>query len=70
MMKLFYAILILALSVRPSYAYIDPVTGSVVVQVLVGAVAAGFVAFKSFQNKIIALVRGQDKQNDTDKTDK
>jgi hypothetical protein len=41
------AVILLAASAMPARAYIDPVTTSIVLQVLVGAFAAGLVAIRS-----------------------
>ena len=37
------------------FAYLDPGSGSLILQVVIGAVAAGFFAFKSYWLKIKAF---------------
>jgi len=41
----------------PAYAYLDPGTGSFVIQILIGAVLSTFFAVKMFWKKITAFVR-------------
>jgi hypothetical protein len=46
------AVIFLALSGEPAYAYLDPGTGSMLLQVILGGVAAVAVALKLFWYKI------------------
>ena len=39
-------------SVRPAYAYIDPGTGSIILQTIIGGVAAGAIAIKLYWSKV------------------
>jgi len=41
----------------PAHAYIDPVTASIVLQVLVGGIAAGLVAFRQFRDRVLGFFR-------------
>lgn len=49
------AVLILA---TPSYAYLDPVSGSVILQVILGGIAGLLVLFKMYYRKLRTLLRG------------
>ena len=51
------SLLVLALFPAPLFAYLDPGTGSILIQGLIGLVAAGAVAGKVFWHKISALFR-------------
>ncbi len=46
---------ILSASTTTALAYIDPITGSIVIQTVVGALAATAVAIRSVREKIISL---------------
>jgi hypothetical protein len=48
-------ILMLA-STGPAFAYIDPVTGSILFQTIVGGVAAALVAWRAFRDRIVSWV--------------
>ena len=51
------------LTIQPAYAYLDPGTGSVVVQTIIATfVAAGF-ALKAFWAQIIVFFKGKKKYN-------
>lgn len=41
----------------PAHAYLDPGTGSMIVQVIIGGIAAGLVAFKMFWARLVGLFR-------------
>jgi len=45
-------------------AYIDPGTGSLILQLLLGGVAGIWVAFKVWGKRIKAFFRGEEKQED------
>jgi hypothetical protein len=46
---------------RPAYAYLDPGTGSILLQLLLGGVAGGVVVFKLYWQRIKQLfVRSSD----------
>lgn len=44
--------LLLALFPRPSHAYLDPTSGSILLQVLLGGIAGAALALKLFWHKI------------------
>jgi len=48
----------------PALAYIDPVTGSVVVQAVIGAAAAALVAVKGVRSRILSLFQKPDPEKD------
>ena len=52
-------------STGPALAYIDPVTGSIIIQTIVGGLAAVAVAIRSVRLKIIGLFRSKP-QDDTE----
>lgn len=39
----------------PAFAYLDPATGSIIVQAVIGAVAGGLLYAKLFMNKVRGL---------------
>lgn len=45
------------LSIRPAYAYIDPGTGSYVIQVAIAFVVGAFFAVKMFGRRAIAFIK-------------
>ena len=59
------AVVLLTFSGEPSYAYLDPGTGSMLLQVILGGVAAVAVAIKLFWYKIRAAV-GLSKKSDVE----
>ena len=44
-------------SAGPAFAYLDPGTGSMVIQVVIGAVAAGLIGLKMAWGRITAILR-------------
>lgn len=50
-------LLVLLLSGSPAYAYIDPASGSLMLQVLLGGVFAFFVLLKLYWHKLLRLLR-------------
>jgi uncharacterized membrane protein len=53
----FFAVLVAALAVAlPAHAYIDPVTGSLVVQGLIALVAAMLAGVKSIRNRVMSTL--------------
>jgi hypothetical protein len=58
--KLFSLVLCLSICASPAYAYIDPGAGSIILQGLIGGIAAGIaflsVYFRKIKEKIIKFV--------------
>lgn len=46
-------VLLVALFPSPSHAYLDPTSGSILLQVLLGGIAGGALAVKLFWHKIL-----------------
>ena len=66
------AVLALTVSIEPAYAYLDPGTGSMILQLLIGGVAGALVVGKLYYVKIKTFIgdlfgRPQTDQNTTDK---
>jgi hypothetical protein len=55
-------VIILVLLTRPAYAYIDPGTGSMLLQGLIAAVAAAAVAIKLYWQKVKTFLFGRGKK--------
>lgn len=58
------AFCILLIVTQPAYAYLDPVTGSFIVQGIVGGIAAIMVGFRSFREKVINFFKGKSKSDE------
>ena len=58
-MKLVLAFFLLVLSASPAWAYIDPGTGSMILQAIIGAVVAGLVAMKFYWTRVRAFLLGK-----------
>jgi len=54
---------------RPASAYLDPASGSMILQVVVAAVAAAAITFKAFWHRIRAMF-GAPKSDDPDVSDR
>lgn len=52
-------IMVLCLSISPAYAYLDPGTGSLIIQSIIGAVAAIGVTLKLYWHKIKIMLSGR-----------
>ncbi len=50
----------------PALAYIDPVTGSIVVQTIIGGLAAVAVAMRSVRERMLGLFRSKSKDDAAD----
>ena len=68
MNKFFFAVTVIFLYPSTSYAYLDPGTGSILLQAILGAIAAGFMTisiwwqkFKSFISKIFNFTKKKNK---------
>jgi hypothetical protein len=48
-------VLVLLLPARPAYAYLDPGSGSMFVQLLLGGVAGAVVILRLYWNRLLAL---------------
>lgn len=55
---------ILVLLDKPAYAYLDPATGSMIIQSLVASIAGFLIFFKSLKNTIISFFWGDKKESD------
>ena len=51
------ALCILMLSTKPAYAYLDPGTGSMLVQALIAVVAAASVSIGIFRQRLLSFFR-------------
>ncbi len=51
-------VLLLLLAIRPAHAYLDPATGSMILQVLVAAIAAAAITIKAFWHRIRGFFGG------------
>lgn len=60
------ALLAVALSAAPAYAYIDPGTGSFLIQGVIAAVVGAGVAIKMFWGRIKAALTGTKPADDDD----
>ena len=49
---LFFSFLILSATISPAYAYIDPGTGSMLLQGLIGGIAAGITIISVYYRKL------------------
>lgn len=58
--------ILLASTAMPAFAYIDPVTGSIVIQTIVGGLAAAAVAMRRVRKKIIGLFSAKPKDDASD----
>ena len=66
MTKNILIIIILALSyTRPVYAYIDPVTGSVIIQSVIGAFAVALVALRGLRERIVSFFKKSPETKET-----
>jgi hypothetical protein len=60
--RLVWAIVLLCGSCGPAFAYIDPGTGSMMLQGVIGAVAGALVVGRLYWSKIVGLVSGRSRQ--------
>ena len=51
-MRLILAFALFVFSIHPSYAYLDPGTGSIIIQSLIAAIAAGAIVTKTYWYRI------------------
>lgn len=59
-----YALLCLLMATGPAYAYLDPGTGSILLQGLVAAVAGGLVAARLYWSKVKEFLSFASKKSD------
>jgi len=64
-MAMFFLVIMFAGS-APAHAYIDPVTGSIILQAVVGGVAALLVAVRRFRDRVIGLFKRKEFDARTD----
>jgi hypothetical protein len=62
-------VLVLALFTQPAWAYLDPGTGSMLLQVILGGIAAVGVALKLFWHKIRAALGFAAKSDEDEETE-
>ena len=62
--------LLLVLGVRPAHAYLDPASGSMILQVIVAAVAAVLITIKAFWHKIRGMFGSSPSDETADTDDK
>ncbi|MFH1731442.1 MAG: hypothetical protein ABIF82_07310 [Planctomycetota bacterium] len=53
-----FVVLLALVLCRPAYAYLDPGTGSFVIQILIAGLVAGGFAFKIFWKRLVIFVSG------------
>ncbi|MCB1670383.1 MAG: hypothetical protein R3F41_10860 [Gammaproteobacteria bacterium] len=61
-----FAVLIMLGFTSQAQAYIDPVTGSVIIQSLIGAFAVVLVALRGFRDRIVGIFRTKSESEDED----
>lgn len=60
MMKIVAMMFLLLIGFVPSaYAYLDPVTGSFILQGIIGGIAAVMVGFRSLREKVLNFFKGK-----------
>ncbi len=56
----------LAATALPAYGYLDPASGSMILQMIVGGVAGAALALKLFWHRILGFFGGKPKSTDDD----
>ena len=56
MNKIFFSVIVILLYPSVSYAYLDPGTGSILLQAILGAIAAGFMTISIWWQKFKSLI--------------
>ncbi|NIQ15433.1 MAG: hypothetical protein GTO02_13860 [Candidatus Dadabacteria bacterium] len=65
-----YLIFIIAFTISPSaFAYLDPGTGSLIIQSILAAIAGAIVAIKYYWHKILFFIKRNQPNNSDDKKD-
>ena len=58
------------ISTSPAYAYLDPGSASLIIQGIIGTIAAAGFVFRSYLYRFIAMIRGKSaKDNSTEQKD-
>lgn len=52
----------------PAYAYLDPGTGSIILQAIIATVVAGFASVRLWRDKFLELIRFRKNSNKTEET--
>lgn len=47
------------IGIEPAFAYLDPGTGSIILQAVIGAVAGALIAIKLYWYKLVTFLRGR-----------
>jgi hypothetical protein len=63
---LIFGAFVLMLSTTPAFAYLDPGTGSLILQSILGLLVGALVGFKLFWNKIKGFITPRTAGNDRD----
>ncbi len=63
-------LVLLMLTTRPAHAYLDPASGSMILQVIVAAVAALLITIKAFWHKIRGMFGSSPTEETVDTDDK
>jgi membrane associated rhomboid family serine protease len=66
MAMLGFAVLALMIGSGSAQAYLDPGTGSIILQAVIGGIAGGLVLMRIYWAKVKAFVRGQGKPKESD----
>jgi hypothetical protein len=53
------------ISTRPAYAYLDPGSASLIIQGVVGTIAAAGFVFRTYLYKFWAMIRGKSAENNS-----
>jgi hypothetical protein len=53
------------ISTRPAYAYLDPGSASLIIQGIIGTIAAAGFVFRSYLYKFMAMIRGKSAEEKT-----
>jgi len=65
---LILAIFVFVAFAKPAFAYIDPGSGSMILQVILVAFVAGWFTIKNYWLRIIGLFKGGSKRDDSSET--
>lgn len=62
--KLFLVLTLFLFGMQHAYAYLDPVTGSFIVQGIIGGIAAVMVGFRSLREKVLNFFKGKSESDE------